>query len=157
MILTTEYKFEEDIISWTHWALMMTYGEKDLGQPWFRLWLVAWQHQNNAKKKCWLVIYGVLWNLLQCFCITWCHVEEDCVSQRKIMHGTIYLSYLILLCPWHFTSDTTGNYFTFWHKKIFVSDCYFNSSVSLFSMQAQHIKLINSSRIMTCSKWLKWS
>ena len=29
----------------THWGLVMPYGDNDLGQHWFRQWLVAWRHQ----------------------------------------------------------------------------------------------------------------
>ena len=31
--------------SLTHWGLLTPYGDRDLGQHWFRLWLVAWRHQ----------------------------------------------------------------------------------------------------------------
>ena len=30
---------------WTHWGLLMPYGDWDLGQHWLRWWLVAWRHQ----------------------------------------------------------------------------------------------------------------
>ena len=29
----------------THWDLVTPYGGRDLGQHWFRQWLVAWRHQ----------------------------------------------------------------------------------------------------------------
>ena len=29
----------------THWGLVAPYGDIDLGQHWFRQWLVAWRHQ----------------------------------------------------------------------------------------------------------------
>ena len=29
----------------THWGLVMLFGDIDLGQHWFRQWLVAWRHQ----------------------------------------------------------------------------------------------------------------
>ena len=29
----------------THWGLVTSYGDRDLGQHWLRWWLVAWRHQ----------------------------------------------------------------------------------------------------------------
>ena len=46
-------KIYVEMLSWvilltpflTHCGLVMPYGSRDLGQHWFRLWLVAWRHQ----------------------------------------------------------------------------------------------------------------
>ena len=39
------YQFLSEWSRLTHWGLGMPYGNGDLGQHWFRWWLVAWRHQ----------------------------------------------------------------------------------------------------------------
>ena len=48
LCVTSVIPVQEPIIKLVHWCLVMLYGDIDLGQHWFRQWLVAWWHQAIA-------------------------------------------------------------------------------------------------------------
>ena len=76
----------------THWCLVTPYGDRDLGQHWLSLWLVAWRHKPLPE----LMLTYLQWGPKA---FTWKKFHERCPNHQSLNELENHLTKTLLKSP----------------------------------------------------------